>query len=104
LVTIRRVSVTAFQPESAGKATSPREAKRLALERTLERAIRGAQFDGTVAYRVRLDPDEKLSTVRIAFKRAKLAALADGVNLVTASGGLWIARTPQRRGRRPATT
>jgi hypothetical protein len=50
---------------------------------------------------VTLDEDERLSTVRKAFGRVKKQLGADGVNLVTANGGWFISRVPQRRGRRP---
>jgi hypothetical protein len=102
---IRRVSRKLFEPPAGRPATvkpeTPAQRRRRELESSLQEAIDGASHDAAAAFVVTLEPDEKLSGVRSAFKRVKGRADAAEVNLVTVDGTLYIARTPQRRGRRP---
>jgi hypothetical protein len=97
---IRKVNAEVLAEPARGRASSPRELKRLQLESKLERAIRDARTDRKVAFLVTLE-DEKAPAVRQAFNRVKAREGADGVNLVTVGGELYIAQVAQRRGRRP---
>ena len=97
---IRKVSPDVLSHKPAmPRAPSPREIKRRKLESALEVVIRKAAADPDAAFRVTLLADEKLPTVRAAFRRAKARVGADTVNLVTVESDLYIASTPQRRGR-----
>jgi hypothetical protein len=101
---IRRVNRKLFDPPAStasAKPETPRQRQRRELESALQGAIDGASQDAAAAFVVMLEPDEKLSGIRSAFKRVKGRADAAEVNLVTLDGTLYIARTPQRRGRRP---
>lgn len=100
---IARVSAAALDAKTdKPKQLGSRELKRLALETTLARAIRGAsQHGGRVAYRVILEKDDKSSTIKSAFKRVRQAEGIGDINLLTVDGGLYVAKRPQRRGRQP---
>lgn len=100
---LRTVPATVLLKPATARAPSPRELKRRELEAALSRVIREAAGDPASAFRVTLLADEKLFSVRAAFKRAKAAVGADAVNLVTVGGDLYIAATLQRRGRRRGT-
>ena len=102
MASIRRVNSSAFDAKPEGqRAASPRELKRLALERVLATALRGAAQDGgRVAYEVVLEPGDKVSTIKSAFKRVKTAARDTEVNLLTVGDSLYVAKRPQTRGRR----
>ena len=103
MATIRQVTASALdiKPESQ-RAASPRELRRLALERVLATALRGAAKDGTrIAYRVILEDGDKPSTIKAAFKRVKIAARDTEVNLLTVGDAMYVAKRRQTRGRRP---
>lgn len=100
MVTIRRVSADALD-RTTGRP-GPREAKRMEVERALERAIQGAEKDQAIAFRLALEEGDKASTVRAAFNRARDRTGATTVNLLTVEGHLYIAQRPQQRGRRAA--
>lgn len=95
-VSAARLDATPDRP----RRLSAREARRQALERALGRAITGAHENRDTAYKLILEADDKQSTVRLAFNRTKARLGAADVNLLAADGGLWIAKRPQRRGRR----
>jgi hypothetical protein len=99
-VRTRKVSADVFESPRA-RALSPREQRRIEIERRLDEAIRGADSDPSSAYRVQLEDGEKPATVRQAFNRVKGRIGADGVNLFKLEDGLIIAKRAQRRGRRP---
>jgi hypothetical protein len=99
-VKIRKVNAELLEVPSS-RALSPRAQRRLEMERRLDEAIRGAASDPSSAYRVQLDADEKLATVRQAFNRVKARVGASGVNLFKLDEDLFIAKREQRRGRRP---
>ena len=80
---------------------TPRQRRRRELESVLRDAIDGARRDADFAYKVTLEPDDKLAGVRAAFKRVKERVSATEVNLVTVGSSLYIAKVPRRRGRRP---
>jgi len=102
-VKIRQVSADALQPSPRAKAVSPREQRRIELERKLARVIRSALQDPSIGYRLTLDRDEKAATVRAAFNRVKArAAGASGVNLFKSGNDLVVAQREQTRGRRPS--
>jgi hypothetical protein len=98
-VKIRKVSAELLETTRA-RALSPREQRRLEMERRLDEAIRGADADPSSAYRVQLEAGEKLATVRQAFNRVKARIGVDGVNLFKLDEDLVIAKREQRRGRR----
>jgi hypothetical protein len=99
---VRKVSADVLESKktSSAKSPSPRELRRMALERKLERAIRGASDDPSAAFRLDLDDDEKVPTLRQAFGRVRERLGADEVNLFARDGTLIIAKRPQTRGRR----
>ncbi len=101
-----KVSASALDAkQDQPRPLSPRELRRQAIERTLARAIRGAARDGgQIAYRVILERDDKASTIRAAFRRVKGQEGSADVNLLTVGGGLFVAKRPQRRGRRAAAS
>lgn len=105
MVTIARVPASALDSkEGQPRALSPRELKRQALERSLRLAVRRAAADGErAAYRVVLEPDDKVSTIRAAFSRVKEAEGTADVNLLSLGDALYVAKRPQRRGRRART-
>ena len=101
---IRRANPKLFEPparDTSPTVETPRQRKRRELESVLRAAVDGARQDAAFAYLVTLEADDKHSGVRAAFKRVKERAGATEVNLVTVGSALYIARTPQRRGRRP---
>jgi hypothetical protein len=99
-VKIRKVSAELLETTRA-RALSPREQRRLEMERRLDEAIRGADADPSSAYRVQLEAGEKPATVRQAFNRVKARiGVVDGVNLFKLDEDLVIAKREQRRGRR----
>lgn len=103
MATIRQVTASALdaKPDSR-RAASPRELRRIALERVLATGLRGAAKDGgRIAYRVILEDGDKASTIKAAFKRVKIAARDTEVNLLTVGDSLYIAKRRQTRGRRP---
>jgi len=97
---IRKISADVLEPKKTSeRAPSPRELRRIALERKLERAIRSASDDPSAAFRLDLDDGEKVPTVRQAFGRVRERLGADEVNLFARDGSLIIAKRPQTRGR-----
>ena len=103
MATIHKVNAALLDTKAdEPRQLSAREMKRLALERVLARAIKGAAQDGgRVAYRLILDKDDRLSTLKAAFKRVKQAEGQGDVNLLTVGDVLFVARRAQMRGRRP---
>lgn len=99
---IRQVSADVLQPSPRAKAVSPREQRRIELERKLARVVRSALQDPATGYRLTLEGDEKAATVRAAFSRVKArAAGANGVNIFKSGDGFIVAQREQTRGRRP---
>jgi hypothetical protein len=102
---IRRVSAALFDAKAdLPKQPGPRELKRMALERRIGRAIKGAASDGgRIAFQLILQDDDRPSTIRAAFMRVRAEQGASDVNMLGLDGKWFIAKRPQRRGRRPAT-
>lgn len=102
---IRKVDAARLdRPAATGqRELSPRDRRRLALEATLERVISAAQADAAAAFIVDLDAEDKVPTVRLAFRRVQERVGASSVNLFTRAGQLIIANRPQTRGRRRRT-
>jgi hypothetical protein len=101
---IRKVSPTAFETPAATatKELTPRQRARLELEQTIDEALRAAAGDADAAFRLTLDDGEKPATIRQAFNRVKTRTPSGAdVNLISHDGELYIAKRPQRRGRRP---
>lgn len=100
---IRKVSADVLdRPSRRARALSPREQRRIALERELETAIGRASANASAAFLIDLDADEKPATVRLAFNRVRDRTGSADVNLFSRGGTLLIAKRPQTRGRRPA--
>jgi hypothetical protein len=100
-VKIRKISAEILDTPARSRTLSPREQRRIELEEKLETVIRSAQEDTGTAFRIQPDDGEKLSTLRLAFKRVKTRVGATGVNLFTVGDDLIVAQREQRRGRRP---
>ena len=103
---IRRVSADRLDKparQARRRVLSPRERRRLALERQLESAITAANATEGAAFRVELGSEDKVPTVRLAFNRVRERVQAPAVNLLARNGALFIAKRPQSRGRRRAT-
>lgn len=99
---IRRVSAELLDPSknTSRRPLTARELRRRALERDLEAAVRRADREPHMAFKISLDEGDKAPTIRLAFLRVRERVALPEVNLFSRNDALFIAKRPQTSGRR----